>query len=112
MALWLASVHARGLRSKIRRARLANDLQCPGVDVYCLQKTQFSTRDYEYIPSKRFVFYSECFDGRSRGISWLAGKSLNAARALIIVDPAGKLCVMDVIIKDTQRIVTPSLIPT
>ncbi len=79
MALWLATLNVRGLRSESRRARLSRDLQRLGVNVCCVQETRFSSHDYEDILSKGFALYSACFDGRSRGVSWLVSKSLKAA---------------------------------
>lgn len=64
-----------------------------------MQESRFSTRDRDDILSKRFVLYSTCFDGRSRGVPWLVSKSKNATGALVCADPSGRLCVLDITIK-------------
>ena len=43
---------------------------------------------------------TECFDGRSRGVTWLISRRLDATCALVLSDPADRLCVVDVTIKD------------
>ena len=44
--------------------------------------------------------FSAYFDGRSRGVTWLVSRRLDASCALVLSDPAGRLCVLDVTIKD------------
>lgn len=49
------------------------------------------------------------FDGRSRGVFWLANKSLDAACAFIFADTAGRHCVVSVTMKDKAlRLIAPS----
>ena len=43
---------------------------------------------------------SAYFDGSSRGVTWLVSRRLDATCALVLSDPAGRLCVLDVTIKD------------
>lgn len=50
--------------------------------------------------SKMFVIYSASLDGLSRGVSSQVSKSLHAACDLVFTDPAGRLCILDVTIKD------------
>ncbi len=44
--------------------------------------------------------FSAYFDGRSRGVTWLVSRRLVATCALVLSDLAGRLCVLDVTIKD------------
>ena len=44
--------------------------------------------------------FSANFDDHSRGVTWLVSRCLVATRVLILLDPAGRLCVLDVTIKD------------
>ena len=44
--------------------------------------------------------FSAYFDGRSRGVPWLISRHLVATCALVLWDPAGRLCVLDVTLKD------------
>lgn len=61
----------------------------------CVEQIRFSTRDYGCILSKRFVPHSPCFDGSSRSVSWLVGKSLDAAYAVVFANSVDRLCVLD-----------------
>lgn len=82
LVLWLTRVNGRG------------------VDVCCLQETRFSTRDRKSILSRGFSLYSTCFNGHSRRVSWPVSKPLHAAYALVFADPAERLCVLGVTIKN------------
>ena len=44
--------------------------------------------------------FSAYFDGRFRGVIWLVSIRLVATCALVLSDPASRLCVLDVTIKD------------
>ena len=44
--------------------------------------------------------FSAYFDGRSRGVTWLISRRLDTTCALVLSDPADRLCVLDVTIKD------------
>lgn len=66
----------------------------------CLHETRFSTGSHEYILGKRLVFYSACFDGRSRSVSWRVSKSLNPGCDVFLTDPASWVCVLGATIKD------------
>ena len=44
--------------------------------------------------------FSAYFDGRSRGVTWLISRRLDATCALVLSDLAGSLCVLAVTIKD------------
>ena len=44
--------------------------------------------------------FSAYFDGHSRGVTWLISRRLDATCALVLSDPVGRLCVLDVTIKD------------
>ena len=44
--------------------------------------------------------FSAYFDSRSRGVTWQVSRRLVATCALVLSDPAGRLCVLDVTIKD------------
>ena len=54
----------------------------------------------EGILSRDYLSFSAYFDGRSRGVTWLISRRLDATRALVLSDPADRLCVLDVTIKD------------
>ena len=99
MDLRLASINGRGLRSDSKRSQLLLYLQRRGIDICCLQETHFDSNFYEGILSRGYLS-SACFDGRSRGVTWLVSRSLDASCALVLSDPAGRLCVLDVTIKD------------
>lgn len=72
--------------SDSRRARLTRDVQRLVVNISFVQETRFSIRDREYILSKRFVLYSSYIDRRSRGVSMMVSKNLDAGCILIFVD--------------------------
>ena len=44
--------------------------------------------------------FSAYFDGGSRDVTWLISRHLDATCALVLSDPAGRLCVLDITIKD------------
>ena len=71
-----------------------------GIDICCVQETRFDSNFHEDILSKDYLFFSAYFDGRSRGVTWLLSRRLVATCALLLSDPAGRLCVLDVTIKD------------
>ena len=100
MDLRLASINGRGLRSDSKRSQLLLYLQRRGIDICCLQETHFDSNFYEGILARGYLSFSACFDGRSRGVTWLVSRSLDASCALVLSDPAGRLCVLDVTIKD------------
>ena len=100
MDIRLASLNGRGLRSDSRRSHLFLYLQRRGIDICCLQETRFDFNFHEDILSKDYLSFSACFDGRSRGVTWLISRRLGATCALVLSDPAGRLCVVDVTIKD------------
>ncbi len=75
-------------------------LQRRGIDICCLQETRFDFNFHEDILSKDYLSFSACFDGRSRGVTWLISRRLDATCALVLSDPAGRLCVVDVTIND------------
>ena len=66
----------------------------------CLQETHFDSNFHEGILSRDYLSFSANFDGRSRGVTWLISRHLDASCALVLSDPAGRLCVLDVTIKD------------
>ena len=94
MDLRLASLNGRCLRAGSRRSHLFLYLQ------RCLQETRFDSNFHEDILSKDYLSFSAYFDGRSRGVTWLISRRLDATCALVLSDPAGRLCVVDVTIKD------------
>ena len=100
MDLRLASLNGRGLRAGSRRAHLFLYLQRRGIDICCLQETRFDSNFHEDILSKDYLSFSAYFDGRSRGVTWLISRRLDDTCALVLSDPAGRLCVVDVTIKD------------
>ena len=100
MDLRLASLNGRGLRSGSRRSLLFLYLQRRGIDICCLQETCLDSKFHEGIPSRDYLSISAYFDGRSRGVTWLISRRLDATCALVLSDPAGRLCVVDVTIKD------------
>ena len=100
MDLRLASLNGRGLRSESKRSQLLLYLQRRGIDICCLQETHFDSNFHEGILSRGYLSFSACFDGRSRGVTWLVSRRLDALCALVLSDPAGRLCVLDVTIKD------------
>ena len=100
MDLRLASLNGRGLRAGSRRSHLFLYLERRGIDICCLQETRFDSNFHEDILSKDYLSFSAYFDGRSRGVTWLISRRLDATCALVLSDPAGRLCVVDVTIKD------------
>ena len=100
MDLRLASLNGRGLRSDSKRSQLLLYLQRRGIDICCLQETHFDSNFYEGILAKDYLSFSACFDSRSRGVTWLVSRRLDASCTLVLSDPAGRLCVLDVTIKD------------
>ena len=100
MELRLASLNGRGLRLDSRRSHLRLYLQHHGIDICCLQEACFDSNFHEDILSKDYLSFSAYFDGRSRGVTWLVSRRLVATCALVLSDPAGRLCVLDVTIKD------------
>ena len=100
MDLRLASLNGRGLRAGSRRSHLFLYLQRRGIDICCLLETRFDSNFHEDILSKDYLSFSAYFDGRSRGVTWLISRRLDATCALVLSDPAGRLCVVDVTIKD------------
>ena len=100
MDLRLASLNGRGQRSDSRRSHLLLYLQCRGIDICCLQETRFDSNFHESILSRDYLSFSAYFDGRSRGVTWLISRRLDATCALVLLDLAGRLCVLDVTIKD------------
>ena len=99
MDLRLASVNVRGLRADSRKWRLSLDLQHLGVDICCVQETHFIPGDHLRTLSKTFKAYSAYYNSRSRGVSWLVKRSLDASCDPCYLDPEGRLCVLDVTIK-------------
>ena len=99
MDLRLTSLNGRGLRSVSRRSHLFLYLQRRGIDICCLQETRFDSNFHKGILSKGYLSFSAYFDGRSRGVTWLISRRLDATCALVLSDPAGRLCVVDVTIK-------------
>ena len=99
MDLRLASLNGRGLRSDSKRSQLLLYLQRRGIDICCLQETHFDSNFYEGILARDYLSFSACFDSRSRGVTWLVSRRLDASCALVLSDPAGRLCVLDVTIK-------------
>ena len=75
MDLRLASINGRGLRSDSRRSHLFLYLQRRGIDICCLQETRFDFNFHEDILSKDYLSFSACFDGRSRGVTWLISRT-------------------------------------
>ena len=100
MDLRLASLNGRGLRSDSKRSQLLLYLQRRGIDICCLQETHFDSNFHEGVLSKDYLSFSAYFDGRSRGVTWLISRRLDASCALVLSDLAGRLCVLDVTIKD------------
>ena len=100
MDLRLASSNGCGLRSESRRSHLLLYLKRRGIDICCLQETHFDSNFHESILSRDYLSFSAYFDGRSRGVTWLISRRLDATCALVLSDPAGRLCILDVTIKD------------
>ena len=100
MDLRLASLNGRGLRSDSKRSQLLSYLQRRGIDICWLQETHFDSNFHEGVLSRDYLSFSAYFDGRSRGVTWLISRHLDASCALVLSDPAGRLCVLDVTIKD------------
>ena len=90
MDLRLASLNGRGLWSESRRSHLLLYLQRRGID----------SNFHESILSRDYLSIPAYFDGRSRGITRLISRRLDATCALVLSDPVGRLCILDVIIKD------------
>ena len=100
MDLRLASLNGRSLRSDFRRFHLLLYLQRRSIDICCLQETRFDSNFHEGILLRDYWSFSAYFDGRSRGVTWLISRRLDATCALVLSDPTGRLCVLDVTIKD------------
>ena len=65
-----------------------------------MQETRFDSNFHEDILLKDYLSFSAYFDGRSRDVTWLISRRLDATCALVLSDPVGRLCVVDVTIKD------------
>ena len=100
MDLRLASLNDCGLRSDSRRSHLLLYFQHHGIDICCLQETRFDSNFHEGILSRNYLSFSAYFDGRYRGVTWLISRHLDATYALVLSDPADRLCILDVTIKD------------
>ena len=100
MDLRLASLNGCSLRSDSRRSHLLLYLHRRGIDICCLQETLFDSNFHESILSRDNLSFSAYFDSRSRGVTWLISRHLDAMSALVLSDPVGRLCVLDVTIKD------------
>ena len=100
MDLRLASLNGCGLKSDSKRSHLLLHLLRCGIDICCLQETRFDSNFHEGILSKDYLAFLEYFDGRSSGVTWLVIRRLIATCALVLSDPAERLCVLDVTIKD------------
>ena len=92
MDLKLASLNGRGLTSDSKRSQLLLYLQRRGIDICCLQETHFDSNFHEGILVRDYLSFSACFDGRSGGVTWLVSRRLDASCALVLSDPAGRLC--------------------
>lgn len=46
------------------------------------------------------AFYSACFDGHRKGVSWLVSTSLDTTCAIVYADPGCRICMLDITIKD------------
>ena len=61
---------------------------------------------HEGILSRNYLSSTTYFDDRSRDITWLVSRRLNASCALVLSDLAGRLCVLDITLKDkTWRLI-------
>ena len=100
MDLRLVSLNGRGLRSDSKRSQLLLYLQPHGIDICCLQETHFDSNFHEGILLRGYLSFSACFDGCSRGVTWQVSRRLDASCALVLSDLAGRLCVLDITIKD------------
>ena len=60
----------------------------------------FDSNSHEDILSKDCLAFTASFDGISRCVTWLVNRRLIAMCALVLSDPVGRLCVLDVAIKD------------
>ena len=49
---------------------------------------------------KSLQIFSAYFDGCGRGVSWVIGRSLKVRWSLVFSEPVGRLCMVDVTIKD------------
>ena len=106
MAIFLASLNGRGLRNESKQSQLIRTLQHLDVNICCLQETHFIPSDYLNVLTKRYDLFSAYFDSHSRGVSWLISHSLKATCSLVFADPAGRICVVDITIKeDTFRLI-------
>lgn len=84
---------------KSKRFRLTKHHKRLGVYICCIQETHLIARDYEGVLTRRshlfsiyFVVTEGCF---------LASKSfMNATCSLVFTDSAGRLCVLNVTIKE------------
>ena len=99
MDLRLTRLNGHGLRLDSRRSHLLLYLQRHGIDICCLQETRFDSNFHEDILSRDYLSFSAYFDGRSRGVTWLISRRLDATCALVLSDLVGRLCVLDVTIK-------------
>lgn len=72
------------------------------MNVCVLQETQFHTGDHDGILSSEFQFFSAYYDGRSIGVSCLVRCSLEVACTLALADPAHRVYLLVVLIKDKE----------
>ena len=65
---------------------------------------------HESILSRDYLSFSAYFDDRSRSVTWLISRCLDATCALVLSDPVGRLCILDVTIKDKAfRLIGPNV---
>ena len=75
MDLRLVSVNDHRLRSNSKRSYLLFNLRRRGIDT-CLQETRFDSNFLEAILSRDYLYFSACFEDRSRGVTWLISRRL------------------------------------
>ena len=77
MALFLASLNARGLRDRSHAVRVLRDLLHLKADVITLQETHFVCQADERVLTDDFVVYSAYGDRHSRGVSKLSTNNID-----------------------------------
>ena len=97
MDLRLTSLYGHGLRSD---SQLILHLRCRSIDICSLQVARFDCNYHKCIRSNNYIAFSAYFDGRSRGVPWLVSRRLVTMCTLIFSDPADRLGVLDVTIKN------------
>ena len=98
MDLRLGNLNGCGLRSDSTISQLLLNLQCRGIDICCLQETNFDSNLREGILTRDYLSFS-AFLTVVLGVTWLISKLLISRCTLVLSNPTGRICILDVTIK-------------